>query len=81
MPSSQTREKWKGQIVFEHSLQNQFIETNERKNSNLKKMGRRKYALREFVPEISCWQVDIGNIIWQIEVDQMSHCKTWLSRE
>ena len=76
--------KWKGQIVFEHSPQNQFIETNDcqRKNLNLKKMGkRRKYALREFVPEISCWQVDIGNIIWQIKVDQMSHCKTWLSRE
>ena len=34
--------KWKGQIVFEHSPQNQFIETNDcqRKNLNLKKWGK-----------------------------------------
>ena len=58
---------------------NKWLPTEE---LELKKMGKgRKYVLREFVPEISCWQVDIGNIIWQIGVDQMSHCKTWLSRE
>ena len=55
---------------------NKWLPTEE---LELKKMGKgRKYVLREFVPEISCWQVDIGNIIWQIGVDQMSHCKTWL---
>ena len=36
--------KWKGQIVFEHSPQNQFIETNDcqRKNLNLKKNGEKE---------------------------------------